>query len=89
MPVGTIELPLQMIDAAEMYAAREHLTVCDLFAQMLCSRYGYELKVAVSEPTQRKRHVNVPDSVKAISGIVSMPSGMSESDIVREAVMSN
>ena len=89
MPVGTLELPRRMIDAAETYAAREHVTVCDLFAQLLHSRYGYEVEFSVAKPARRKRRVDIPDSVKAISGVVTLPAGVSESDIVREAVMAN
>lgn len=92
MPVDTLELPRQMIDAVETYAAREHVTVCDLFAQLLHSRYGFELKLSVSptvRPVRRKRQVRVPDSVRAISGVVTLPDDASEAEIVREAVMAN
>ena len=40
MLMGTLELPRRMIDAAKSYAEREHLTVTDLFAELLHSRFG-------------------------------------------------
>lgn len=92
MPVGTLELPRRMIDAVETYAAREHVTVCDLFARLLHSRYGFELQVSFplsAGQMKAKRRVFVPDSVKAISGIVSLPDGATEAEIVRDAIMAS
>ena len=92
MPMGTLELPRSMIDAAETYAEREHLSVVDLFADLLHSRYGYSIALTVSRPqapVRRKRVVNIPDSIKSISGIISLPEGQSEDDIIHEAVMAN
>lgn len=92
MPMGTLELPRSMIDAAETYAERENLTVADLFAQLLHSRYGYSITLTVSRPqapVQRKKVVNIPDSIKSISGIVSLPEGQTEADIIRDAVMAS
>lgn len=65
VPVGTLELPLQMIDAAKGFAARENVTVCDLFAQLLHSRYGVEFgfAYAVPEQHQKRKRVRVPESV--------------------------
>ena len=39
MLMGTLELPRRMIDAAKSYAERENLTVADLFAELLHSRF--------------------------------------------------
>ena len=92
MPMGTLELPRSMIDAAETYAARENLSVADLFADLLHSRYGYSITLTVSQPlapVRRKRIVSIPDSIKSISGIVSLPEGQTESGIIRDAVMAN
>lgn len=92
MPMGTLELPLNMIDAAETYAERENLSVADLFADLLHSRYGYSITLTVSRPqtpVRRKRIVSIPDSIKSISGIVSIPKGQTEADIIRDAVMAN
>ena len=92
MPMGTLELPRRMIDAAETYAERENLTVADLFADLLHSRYGYSITLAVSRPQapdRRKRVVSIPDSIKSISGIISLPDGQSEDDIICDAVMAN
>lgn len=89
MPVGTLELPLQMIDVAKGVAARENVTVCDLFAQLLHARYGVEFSFDYTVPAQRRlrKQVRVPNSVKSISGVVQLPSGISESEIVYDAVM--
>lgn len=92
MPMGTLELPRSMIDAAEAYAKRENLSVADLFAYLLHSHYGYSITLSVSRPyapVRRKRIVSIPDSIKSISGIVSLPEGQTEADIVRDAVMAN
>ena len=92
MPMGTLELPRNMIDAVETYAERENLSVADLFADLLHSRYGYSITLTVSRPqapVRRKRVVNIPDSIKSISGIISLPDGQSEDDIIHDAVMAN
>ena len=92
MPMGTLELPRCMIDAAETYAERENLSVADLFADLLHSRYGYSITLTVSRPqtpVRRKRIVSIPDSIKSISGIVAIPKGQPEADIIRDAVMAN
>lgn len=92
MPMGTLELPRSMIDAAESYAERENLSVADLFAELLHSRYGYSITLTVARPkttVRRKRVVNIPDSIKSISGIISLPEVLSEDDIIRDAVMAN
>lgn len=92
MPMGTLELPRRMIDAAESYAARENLTVADLFAELLHSRYGYSITLTVSRsqaPIRQKRVVDIPDSIKSISGLISLPEDQSEDDIIRDAVMAN
>ena len=92
MPMGTLELPRRMIDAAESYAERENLTVADLFAELLHSRFGSSIPLTVSRPQapiRKKRVVNIPDSIKSISGIISLPDGQTEDDIIRDAVMAN
>lgn len=92
MPMGILELPRSMIDAAETYAERENLSVADLFANLLHARYGYSISLTVSRPpapVRRKRVVNIPDSIKSISGIISLPEGQSEDDIIHDAVMAN
>ena len=92
MPMGTLELPRRMIDAAKSYAERENLTVADLFAELLHSRFGYSITLTVSRPQspiRKKRVVNIPDSIKSISGLISLPDGQTEDDIIRDAVMAN
>lgn len=92
MPMGTLELPRSMIDAAETYAERENLSVADLIADLLHSRYGYSITLSVSCPQtqiRRKRVVSIPNSIKSISGIISLPDGQTETDVIRDAVMAN
>ena len=92
MPMGTLELPRSMIDAAKSYAERENLTVADLFANLLHSRYGYSITLTVSRhrtPVRKKRAVAIPDSIKSISGIITLPEGQTVDDIIHDAVMSN
>ena len=92
MPMGTLELPRNMIDAVKSYAERENLTVADLFAELLHSRYGYSVTLTVSRPqppVRRKKVVAIPDSIKSISGIISLPENLSEDDVIRDAVMAN
>lgn len=92
MPMGTLELPRSMIDAAETYAERENLSVVDLFADLLHSRYGYSITLTVSRPqapVRRKRIVNIPDSIKSISGIISLPDGQTETDVIHDAVLAS
>ena len=92
MLMGTLKLPRRMIDAAESYAERENLTVADLFAELLHSRFGYSITLTVSRPQapiRKKRVVNIPDSIKSISGIISLPDGQTEDDIIRDAGMAN
>ena len=92
MPTGTLTLPRSMIDAVESYAERENLTVADFFANLLHSRYGYSITLTVSRPhpsIRRKRVVDIPDSIKSISGIISLTDGQSEDDIIHDAVMAN
>lgn len=42
MPTATIELPQEMIDAANTYAEREHRSIADLFADALKLTYGID-----------------------------------------------
>jgi len=92
MPTDTLVLPREMISAARTYAEREHITVTELFADLMNRRYGYKMTISVvhqSLPKEKKRIVPIPDSIKSISGIVSLPDGMSDNDVVYEATMSN
>lgn len=63
MPMGTLELPRNMIDAATSYADRESVSVVDLFANLLHRQYGYVLSVQVIEPSQKERKAVVPEAV--------------------------
>jgi len=92
MPTSTLELPQEMISAAKRYAAQEHCSVTDLFADLMKSRYGFVLSISVSHPASeapRRRSVEIPDSVKAISGLVTLPEGRSESDLIYDSIMAD
>jgi len=92
MPTDTLELPREMVTAARAYAEKEHQTVTEFFADLMNRRYGFKMTIAVVRPTPakgRKRNVPIPDSIKSISGIVSIPNGVSEADYAYDAAMSN
>jgi len=92
MPTSTLELPQEMVSAAKRYAAQEHCSVADLFADLMKRRYGFVLSISVSQSASeapRRRNVKIPDSVKAISGLVTLPEGRSESDLICDAIMAD
>ena len=47
MPMSTIELPRNMVDAVHEYAERERVSVLDFFAAMLKKQYGYVMTIKV------------------------------------------
>jgi len=92
MPTDTLELPREMVRAARFYAERENRTVTEMFADLMGRRYGFKMAFTVVRPSPamtKKRIVPVPDSIKSISGVVSLPAKMSEEDIAYEAAMAN
>jgi len=88
MPYGTLELPRDMIDAVTSYARRERMSVAALFADLLSQRYGYTLSVTVVKPQSHKRIVEVPQEVREMTGIITLPPDRSDRDLVHDAVMS-
>ena len=84
MPYGTLELPCDMIAAAESYAQKERLSVVSFFGKLLNRQYGYAA-AAIAEGVRRP--VVVPDSVKAFSGVITLPEDKSDEELIREAVI--
>ena len=54
MPMSTIELPRNMVDAVHEYAERERVSVLDFFAAMLKKQYGYVMTVRIDPMTTMK-----------------------------------
>ena len=89
MPTATIELPRDMVAAARTYAAREHKSVESLFLELFVKVYGYSSSGIESPRSQALRRVadeNAPQWLNDISGVVSLPSGKSDEDLICEAV---
>jgi len=84
MKYGTLELPCEMIAAARSYAESEQLSLVSLFGRLLNRQYGY--KMAVTAPASH-RQMDIPDSVKAFSGVIELPKGKSDGDLILEAIM--
>ncbi len=84
MPTATIELPRDMVEAAESYAERSHRSMVDLFANALKVAYGidsmYVMRVDVkSRPTPvewpkiRVRDRKLSPRVEALCGSLKLP----------------
>ena len=89
MPTATIELPRDMVDAARTFAAREHRSVESLFLELFVKVYGYSSSNFESQRSRALSRVsdeNAPQWLNDISGIVSLPSGKSDDDLVCEAI---
>lgn len=89
MPTATIELPRDMVTAARAYAEREHKSVESLFLELFVNAYGYSASGAESPRSQALRRVadeKAPQWLNDISGVVSLPSGKSDEDLVCEAI---
>ena len=89
MPTATIELPRDIVTAAQFYATREHKSVARLFMELFVNAYKYSVSDIESPRLVALRRVadeNAPQWLNDISGVVSLPSGKSDSDLVYEAV---
>lgn len=85
MPTRTIEMPIDVFSAAETIAAENHVGIVALFADLLSERYGVSFMVSSERPCG-KRHVDIPAEVEAVSGLMEWPRGVSEKDLLAEAV---
>ena len=59
MPLETLELPRDMVAAARSYAAREHTSIVDLFANALKTTYGIDCLYVLNgnaKPVRRPRN---------------------------------
>ena len=86
MPMGTLELPRSMIDAATSYAGRENVSVIDLFAKLLHRQYGYVLSVQIAEPSKAKRKVKISPRVHALRGIAKLSDSRPYKDVIADTI---
>ena len=89
MPTATIELPRDMVAAAQSYAARERKSVARLFMELFAKAYRYSMPDIESPRLTALRRVadeNAPQWLNDISGVVSLPSEKSDADLICEAI---
>ena len=89
MLTATIELPRDMVTAAQFYAARERKSVARLFMELFANAYRYSMPDIESPRLAALRRVadeDAPQWLNDISGVVSLPSGKSDSDLVYQAI---
>ena len=87
MPMGTLELPRNMIDAAYSYADKESLSVADLFAKLLHAQYGYVVTMAVDAPAkQTTTRRAISPRVRALRGVAKIADNRPYKDLLSEAI---
>lgn len=86
MPMGTLTLPQNMIEAAYGYAGSESVSVVELFAQLLHSRFGYVMTVPVEETTIRHSKVEISPRVRALRGSARVPKNESYDRLLTESL---
>ena len=86
MPMGTLELPRSMIDAAYSYADQESLSVVDLFAKLLHKQYGYVVTMAVDAPVKSTQRKSISSRVRALRGVAKITDNRPYKDILAEAL---
>ena len=86
MPMGTLELPRSMIDAAYSYADRESLSVVDLFAKLLHKQYGYVVTMTVDAPAKSTQRRSISARVRALRGVAKITDNRPYKDILAEAL---
>ena len=98
MPTATIELPRDMVEAAESYAERSHRSMVDLFANALKVAYGIDsvyvmnvgvksLSVPAERPKIRVRDRELSQRVEALYGSLRLPQeleGKSDNELKNE-----
>ncbi len=87
MPMGTLSLPLGMINAAYSYAERESVSVVDLFASLLHRQYGYEMKSLEPQHARRQRTIKVSQRVRALRGVAASKDNCSYRDAAIDSVV--
>ena len=87
MPMGTLELPRNMIDAAYSYADKESLSVSDLFAKLLHAHYGYFVTMAVDAPAkQSTTRRAISPRVRALRGVAKIADNRPYKDLLSDAI---
>ena len=86
MPMGTLELPRSMIDAAYSYADQESLSVADLFAKLLHKQYGYVVTMTVDTPVKPTQRKSISSRVRALRGVAKMTDNRPYKDILSETL---
>ena len=87
MPMGTLELPRSMIDAAYSYADKESLSVADFFAKLLHAQYGYVVTMAVDVPAkQSPSRKAISPRVRALRGVAKIADNRPYKDILSDAI---
>ena len=90
MPMATIQLPRDMILAAQGYAAHEHRTIAELFGDFLSKVYGYA-KPTTGADVQSQRtfrdSIDIPGWIDEITGVVALPADKDCKDLIHEAVV--
>ena len=88
MPLETLELPRDMVVAARSYAAREHTSIVDLFANALKTTYGIDCFCVLNGNTKPVRRTRaIPQDLVDISGVISLPADKSDKELIREAIL--
>ena len=88
MPMGTLELPRSMIDAAYSYADKESLSVADLFAKLLHAQYGYVVTMAVDTPVkQSTARRAISPRVRALRGVAKIADNRPYKDLLSDAII--
>lgn len=86
MSMGTLTLPLNMIEAAYSYADKESLSVADLFAKLLHNQYGYIVTMAIDTPVERASRMKISPRVRALRGVAKIADNRPYKDLLSEAI---
>lgn len=87
MLMTTLTLPQSMMNAARVYADRENVSVCDLFAEMLHRQYGYVLSTPAVRPRQKRPVLEISSRVRALRGAVRIDDDREYGEMLDEAIV--
>ena len=79
MPTTTLEMPYDVVTAAQGYASREHKTVAELFVDLFCKTYGFD-RVCVVRPKVNS-DVDKECLLDSITGVASLPADKACDDL--------
>lgn len=86
MPMGTLTLPSNVIEATYSYAAKESMSVADLLAKLLHDQYGYIVTMSIDTPAKRQTGRVVSPRVRALRGIAKGFDDRPYNDILSDAI---